>query len=703
MPVYYLLTAFLGGHAYADNSVNNLLFGVTNEDTPIDLRQSTSDTPGLVTTITAEDIKRFDIRTLQQLLRYVPGFNVNKSDGGRYDISYHDSSNARIQMLVNGRAQSVSVLSFNPWHLIPVPISKIDRVNVYRGPAASHFGSEAFSAVIDVITKQPQYSDNTVNISYDQNNILKLDTTINFEVSESQYSLSLLYDRDEGYDVRRDRVTEDTNTDTIRDSDQEPTLAESLGLALSHQWRSDKTSLHNDIHLSQGSRDKVKLGETSAEDVTNESERYVIGSTLKNRTGRHNHRFDFQYSYYKNDDQFKAGITRFFYWELMRRLSLQNREYALALLRGEVPTGGSPEDDALRDAVLFRIATEPDALDIVSGDFQTLYKDTNISLGYQDTIELDSARVLFGLNGSRITTDSESLFQGKVTRNSLSNNIYVEYKVNRFTFNTGYDAEWNSSTDETTFSPMLGINYKSDNQSGVKLLFSRANHAPDLVLTDLKWQYEVENLSSPVDGSTTGVPFLLQEPRQDLKSEINDAINLSYFKEGEKYFYEIGVFYEEKTDLYSDRLDYFTANPNNDGSITTQGIEGELRLDRPLTSYRLGFSYTEHDTDFIFEEAYLSKGSVYAQYALKLPIGDLSLSTRYTDYDFFDDVTGQLMYKHSHKVASHHRGQFTVGVIYDNNFNRRVQSVDSVNNQNQYEAKGYDNEWRLYTRYSLAF
>ncbi len=700
IPLLLLLVVF---PVHADNNVNNLLFGVENEDTPIDLMQSTADTPGLVTTITAGDIKQFDIRTLQQLLRYIPGFNVNKSDGGRYDISYHDSANTRIQMLINGRAQSVSVLSFNPWHLIPVPISKIDRVHVYRGPAASHFGSEAFSAVIDIITKQPQYSDNLVNVSYDQHHIFKLDSTVNFDIADSHFSLSLLYDRDEGYDFRHDRVTEETDTDIIDNSNQKTTVSESYGIALSHQVRGDDISWHNDLHLSKGKRDHVKLGDATASDAINETERYVLGSTLKSRTGHHNHRFDVQYSYYRNDDQFQVSIAQFVYWELMQQLFLQNREYALTLLNGGFPTGGSAEDDALRDAIILRLMTEPDATQNVTGDYQTLYTDTNLSLGYQDTIEFDTARILLGLDAARITTDSASLFQGEAKRHSLSQNIYVEYQYQQFTINTGYDAEWNSSTHETTFSPMFGVNYKMDTQSGVKLLLSRANHAPDLVLTDLKWQYKVDNLSSPVDGSNTGTPFLLQEPRQDLKSEINDAVNLSYFKESGGYFYEVGGFYEEKTDLYSDRLDYLTVNPNNNGSIRTKGIEGELRIDRSHTAYRFGFSYTEHDTDFTFEKAYLSKGSVYGQFALKLPVGDISLSTRYTDYDFFDDVTGQLMFKRSHQLPTNQFGQLMLGVIYDNNYNRRVQNVDSTNNQNQYEAKGYDNEWRLYAGYSLKF
>ena len=64
----------------------------------------------------------------------------------------------------------------------------------------------------------------------------------------------------------------------------------------------------------------------------------------------------------------------------------------------------------------------------------------------------------------------------------------------------GYDADWTSSTSETYFSPLAGINWRITENGVIKFLAARSSHSPDLVFTDLNWRYTVNNLSEPVDG-----------------------------------------------------------------------------------------------------------------------------------------------------------------------------------------------------------
>jgi len=121
--------------------------------------QSVSDAPSSVTVITADEIQRYGYRTLADILETVRGFYITsdryQSYVGVRGFGRLGDWNSRILLLVDGHRINSNVLGQAFVGLeFPVDIDLIQRIEIIRGPSSSLYGAEAFSAVINVITRE---------------------------------------------------------------------------------------------------------------------------------------------------------------------------------------------------------------------------------------------------------------------------------------------------------------------------------------------------------------------------------------------------------------------------------------------------------------------------------------------------------------------------------------------------------------------
>lgn len=121
------------------------------------LAQSLADTPGAVTVIDRDMIRRSGARTVSELLRFVPGFTVSGWNGANAIANYHarlDEYGSRLQVFVDGRSV-YSSLYLGDTHrgLAEVVMADIDRIEVLRGSNSAAYGANAFLGVINIITR----------------------------------------------------------------------------------------------------------------------------------------------------------------------------------------------------------------------------------------------------------------------------------------------------------------------------------------------------------------------------------------------------------------------------------------------------------------------------------------------------------------------------------------------------------------------
>jgi outer membrane receptor for ferrienterochelin and colicins len=120
--------------------------------------------PATVMVITETEIKQRGYQSLEQMLHDLPGFDIAKGNGPGYSYfyqrGYRSVSNDRTLLLVDGVEEN-DLVSNN----IPIsrqyPITDIERVEVIYGPASTLYGANAFSGVINVITKSHKGSTGT--------------------------------------------------------------------------------------------------------------------------------------------------------------------------------------------------------------------------------------------------------------------------------------------------------------------------------------------------------------------------------------------------------------------------------------------------------------------------------------------------------------------------------------------------------------
>jgi len=121
--------------------------------------QKVTRAPSSVTIVTADEIQKYGYRTLADLLRSVPGFYLSYDRQDTYigvrGISRPSDYNTLVLTLIDGHRVNENVYDgtyIDGEFLLDIDL--IDRVEIIRGPGSSLYGTDAFFAVINIITKR---------------------------------------------------------------------------------------------------------------------------------------------------------------------------------------------------------------------------------------------------------------------------------------------------------------------------------------------------------------------------------------------------------------------------------------------------------------------------------------------------------------------------------------------------------------------
>lgn len=113
--------------------------------------------PAVATVITAEDIAAMGATDLDEVLETVPGIHVARSVQA-YSPLYvvrgiYSDYNPQTLMLQNGVPMTTLFIGNrgNAW--FGLPLENIARIEVIRGPGSALYGADAYSGVINIITK----------------------------------------------------------------------------------------------------------------------------------------------------------------------------------------------------------------------------------------------------------------------------------------------------------------------------------------------------------------------------------------------------------------------------------------------------------------------------------------------------------------------------------------------------------------------
>jgi len=121
------------------------------------LAQPINETPGAVTIIDREIIRRSGARELADVLRLVPGYLVGGYNGANPVAAYHmplDDFGIRNLVLIDGRSvYSTYYQGDTHKGMMGVLLEDIERIEVLRGSNSAAYGANAMFGVINVITR----------------------------------------------------------------------------------------------------------------------------------------------------------------------------------------------------------------------------------------------------------------------------------------------------------------------------------------------------------------------------------------------------------------------------------------------------------------------------------------------------------------------------------------------------------------------
>jgi len=161
------------------------------------LSQRLDETPGAVTIIDRDAIRRSGARDVVDLMRMVPGFQVSNAFESVAPLtSYHgafDSYSNRLELLIDGRsAYSPYFIGSTGPGLQSVALEDIDHIEVLRGTNAAAYGARAVLGVINIVTRHTADTLGAqASVTVGENNIRDVQARVGWGDQRATFRLSV--------------------------------------------------------------------------------------------------------------------------------------------------------------------------------------------------------------------------------------------------------------------------------------------------------------------------------------------------------------------------------------------------------------------------------------------------------------------------------------------------------------------------------
>jgi len=130
-----------------------------------------AETPAIVSVYNAGEMAEMGMRTLRDMLSFIPGITMQDHLFGQPIVSIrgiYEGFNQKVLFLLDDTPYFMPSHSDIP--LLGIPIEAIDRIEVIRGPGAMYYGTNATAGVIKIVTKKE--GDNTLSARAGENKYL---------------------------------------------------------------------------------------------------------------------------------------------------------------------------------------------------------------------------------------------------------------------------------------------------------------------------------------------------------------------------------------------------------------------------------------------------------------------------------------------------------------------------------------------------
>ncbi|WP_085299004.1 TonB-dependent receptor plug domain-containing protein [Cognaticolwellia mytili] len=249
--------------------------------------------PSVASVITAEDIRNMGARNLSEVLDTVPGLHVSKSGQNMapefWFRGISTTFTPQTLFMVNGTSTKSVVRGDNHTVWGEYPIHAIERIEVIRGPGSALYGADAFSGVINIITKKADKNRaNEVGAKVGSFNTVNTWFNTQLELGNWQFSANFEYLSSDGYDGMID-----ADAQSALDAASAPNSIQPVSLAPGHVnvgfdaidiWLSAENELFN-VDLGFQERSDVETGQGALEAIDDQGNssgnKHIVNIALK--------------------------------------------------------------------------------------------------------------------------------------------------------------------------------------------------------------------------------------------------------------------------------------------------------------------------------------------------------------------------------------------------------------------------------------
>jgi iron complex outermembrane recepter protein len=548
--------------------------------TPTRLKQSLADVPASVTIITSDMLERYGINTVPDALMLVPGMESMRSGGGRppFKISYHGTNSAnprRMNVLIDGVSVYSAGLSGTEWHLLPVAIEDIDRIEVTRGTDSASYGPNSMMAVINIQTKHPKDVE-SFYLGAKTDNRAPSSVTTRLARQWGQTSLRATYKltRDEGYDsssfkhgARDTQYSKHLNVRSYTDLGA-GTALEGFAALVDTDWQI-------------GQQDAYQV---TFPDVKDERGLAAVRLTL-GLTPQHQVQANASITTAKYRQPWQACWPRAAFLPEVQELALSGvNSYMADLLQGKLNLL-SPvlsDDPLVRKAMLAVAALGPAALNLHCGTGDHHHDESRLQAEIQDTyVHSPDLRVVAGVGMRHQRVTSQTMLSGTASNSVVWAFGHAEIRPrNDVSVNLGGYYEHNN-LGSNTFSPRVAVNWQLSDRQTLRAVYSEGTRTPDIVQEKANWTYRLYDFSPAINGVTSAP---LSKPIISLGGGLTErirSVELGYLQQipALGLTLDVKAFDDHLSDLiidYISAMSYARGMPS-DSSVRLTGLELQMR------------------------------------------------------------------------------------------------------------------------------